>query len=268
MRQHAGGHVGLDKSRRRWERVYHSDMAALVRGALLLLPVLPGFLPERAAGQSPPDSAVYHVDPASRLVVKTGKAGLFGFAGHTHVIRARAISAELVYHPGKSTSYLRIKLPTDSLEVITPPDTAEIRKVTEAMRTEVLHVDRYPEMSFAADSLTVRSGSLKMQLAVTMEGTTRKVPVIADVRIGGDTLRASGSFTAKQTDFGIKPFKGGPAGTVKVADKVTFCFDLVATRRESPAPARLTSLRPDSANLVPGCIDRAGSNAGSTRRVM
>jgi polyisoprenoid-binding protein YceI len=243
-------------------------MTALLGGALLLLPLLAGFHPQGWAGQSPPDSVVYHVDPASRLVVKTGKAGLFGFAGHTHVIRARAISAELVYYPGRPASHLRIKFPTDSLEVLTPPDTAEIRKVTEAMRTEVLHVDRYPEMAFAADSLNVRSGKLQMQLAVTMEGKTRKVPVIADVRIGGDTIRAGGVFTAKQTDFGIKPFKGGPAGTVKVADKVTFCFDLIATRAAPAESRRLTSLRADSATVVPGCVDRGGTNADSTRRVM
>jgi polyisoprenoid-binding protein YceI len=243
-------------------------MTAFLRGALLLLPLLPGLHPQALAGQSPPDSAVYHVDPASRLVVKTGKAGLFGFAGHTHVIRARAISAQLVYHPGQPTSYLRIKLPTDSLEVLTPQDTAEIRKVTEAMRTDVLHVDRYPEMAFAADSLNVRSGKLEMQLAVTMEGTTRKVPVIADVKVGRDTIRAGGVFTAKQTDFGIKPFKGGPAGTVKVADKVTFCFELIATRGTPAAAGRVTSLRADSATVVPGCVDRGGTNADSTRRVM
>ena len=211
---------------------------------------------------------MYHADPASRLVVKTGKAGLFGFAGHTHVVRARAIAAELVYRPGRPTSYLRIKVPTDSLEVLTPNDTAEIRKVTEAMRTEVLHVDRYPEMTFTADSLSARSGKLNLELAVTMHGTTRRIPATADVRIGRDTITARGAFTAKQTDFGIKPFKGGPAGTVKVADKVTFCFDLVATRGQPAAPGRLTSLRPDSTTVVPGCVDRGRANADSARRVM
>ena len=65
--------------------------------ALLLVLPLPGLIREARATQSPPDSLVYHVDPSSRLVVKTGKAGLFGFAGHTHVIRARAVSGELVY---------------------------------------------------------------------------------------------------------------------------------------------------------------------------
>jgi hypothetical protein len=34
-----------------------------------------------------------------------------------------------------------------------------------------------------------------------------------------------------QTDFGIQPYRGGPGGSVRVADKVTFDFDAVAVRR-------------------------------------
>ena len=177
----------------------------------LVVPLLLGLTQNPLRAQAHADSVVYHVDPSSRLVVKTGKAGLFGFAGHGHVIRARSVTGELVYHPGQPTSHLSLKVPTHSLEVLTPPDTAEIRKVTEAMRTEVLHVDKYTEMTFAADSLDAKSGKMQLQLEVTMEGTTRKVPVTADVRLGRDTIRAAGSFDAKQTDFGIKPFSGGPA---------------------------------------------------------
>ena len=85
-----------------------------------------------------PDSTVYQLDPASRLVVKTGKAGLLGFAGHPHVIQAHAVRGELVYRPGRAASSLHLTLPTDSLEVLTPPDTEEIRKVTESTcRTSV-----------------------------------------------------------------------------------------------------------------------------------
>ena len=236
--------------------------------ALLLMPLLSGLVREARATQGPPDSVVYHVDPSSRLVVKTGKAGLFGFAGHTHVIRAQAVSGHLVYRPGRPTSYLRLRIPTESLQVLTPPDTAEIRKVTEAMRTEVLHVDQYPEMTFAADSLSAKSGKMEMQLALTMEGTTRKVPVTADVTIGSDTLKATGTFTAKQTDFGIKPFSGGPAGTVKVADRVTFCFDLVAVRGLAEAPRGQPRAPAGDATRVPGCIDTAKARPDSPRRPM
>jgi polyisoprenoid-binding protein YceI len=235
--------------------------------ALLLVPLLPGLVPD-ARTQSPPDSVVYHLDPRSRLVVKTGKAGLFGFAGHTHVIHARSFAGELVYRPGKPTSHLWLKIPTDRLEVLTPPDTAEIRKVTEAMRTEVLHVDKYPEMIFAADSLSAKSGKMEMQLGVTMEGNTRRVPVTADVSIGSDSIRATGSFTVKQTDFGIKPFSGGPGGTVKVADRVTICFDLLARRQPPEVRGGQPPAMSNDATTVPGCVDNAKVTPDNSRRPM
>lgn len=234
---------------------------------LLFLPLVPGGSRD-AAAQAPTDSAVYHLDPASRLVVKTGKAGLFGFAGHTHVIRARDVSGQLVYRPGQPTSSLRLKVLTKRLEVLTPPDTAEIRKVTHSMRTEVLHVDKYPEMTFAADSLMAKSGKMELRLAVTMEGTTRVLPVTAEVTIGRDTITAGGTFTAKQTDFGIKPFSGGPAGTVKVADRVTFCFELVAVRDPAAAGGEGKPVAAREATTVPGCVDRAKTRADTARRPM
>ena len=223
---------------------------------------LPGLV-----AQSSPDSTVYRIHPGSRLVVKTGKAGLFGFAGHTHVIRARAVSGRLVYHPGKPTSYLRLVVPTDSLEVLTPPDTAEIRKVTKAMRTEVLHPDKHPQMTFAAESLGARGGRMEIPLAVTLEGVTRTVPVTADVTIGRDSIRAQGSFSAKQTDFGIKPYSGG-GGTVKVADRVTFCFDLVAVRGDAEGAGGGQPARSEDATRVPGCVDKTKAPSDTARRPM
>jgi hypothetical protein len=110
-------------------------------------------------------------------------------------------------------------------------------------------------MTFAAESLSAKSGKMELQLAVTMEGKTRKVPVTADVTIGSDSVRARGTFTAKQTDFGIKPFAGGPGGTVKVADRVTFCFDLVARPEALASRAAQPSARELDATSVPGCVD-------------
>jgi polyisoprenoid-binding protein YceI len=225
-------------------------------GQLMLLVVqLARPLPE-VREQAAPDSIVYYVSPGSRLVVKTGRSGLFGFAGHDHVIRARAVTGRLVYRQAAGGSYLRLNLPTDSLEVLTPPDTAEIRKVTKAMRTTVLHVDKYPQMTFAADSLSARNGKMEFRLAVTMEGVTRPIPVMADVTIAPNTIHAMGTFTAKQTDFGIKPFRGGPGGAVKVADQVKFCFDLVAVRSGVQASGTQSQKEVGDWTTVPGCVDK------------
>jgi polyisoprenoid-binding protein YceI len=177
------------------------------------------------------DSVVYRLSHLSRLEVKTGKAGLFGFAGHEHMIRARGVSGRVVYFPDEPTSTrVEIRIATDSLEVMTPPDTAEIRKVTEAMRTEVLHVDQYPEMLFASRTLTAAEGGFRMTAALTMAGHTRPVSIDLRVTVGRDTIRATTTFDVNQTDFGIRPFRGGPGGTVRVADRVTFQIAAVAVR--------------------------------------
>jgi YceI-like domain len=127
-----------------------------------------------------------------------------------------------------------------------------------------LHVDKYPEMTFAADSLSATNGKMDLRLAVTMEGTTRSVPVTANVTIGPDTIRATGNFEAKQTDFGIKPYRGGPAGTVKVADQLRFCFDLVAVRdRAQPHGAQSGT---GDATTVPGCVDKSSAQPDSAAR--
>jgi len=179
------------------------------------------------------DSVVYRLARSSRLQVKTGKAGLFGFAGHAHVIEARGFTGEVVYYPGKpSSSHLDITVSTDRLEVLTPPDTAEIRKVTESMRTAVLKTEQYPEIRLVSRQVTPSADGFHIIGAMTLVGQTRELPIDVVARIGLDTLEATSTFAIKQSDFGITPFSGGPGGTVKVADRVTFDIRAVAIRVE------------------------------------
>jgi polyisoprenoid-binding protein YceI len=186
---------------------------------------------EAAISPIPADSIAYQVLPASRLEVTTGKAGLLGFAGHRHLIRARGFSGQVVHYPNTpASSHLEVKVATDSLEVLTPPDTAEIRKVTESMRTEVLHVAQYPEIRLVSKTVTPTAGGFRLVGALTLVGQTREVPIDVTVEFSADTLRARTKFSVKQTDFGIRPYRGGPGGTVKVADEVTFDVEIIAVR--------------------------------------
>src|SRR5205807_2686912 len=110
------------------------------------------------------------------------------------------------------------------------PAPAEIRKVTEAMRTDILRVEQYPTISFTSKTVTAVDSGFRLVAELTLAGQTREVPVDVRVAIGSDTLRAWASFAVKQTDFGIKPIRGGPAGTVRDADRVTFAIEAVAVR--------------------------------------
>ncbi len=196
---------------------------------LVTLSVLPGLGAAQAIAQ---DSVVYELAPSSRFVVRTAKAGLFGFAGHEHLIQARQFSGRIVYYPQQpQASHLAVSIATVGLEVLTPPDTAEIRKVTAAMRADVLDVPQYPEITLTSQAVELAGDTLRIQAALTMKGQTRTVPLTVRVRIEPDTLRATTTFAVRQSDYGIRPYRGGPGGTVRVADAVTFDIDAVALRR-------------------------------------
>ena len=157
---------------------------------------------------------------------------MLGFAGHEHVIRARAFSGRIEYHAdAPADSRVEVIVPTDSLEVLTPPDTEEIRKVTATMRSDVLDVAHYPEIRLTTRSVEPNKGHLRVVAALTIKGVTRDVPLDVRFTISGDALRATTAFAIKQTDFGIRPYRGGPGGTVRVADKVSFDVSAVAVRR-------------------------------------
>lgn len=191
------------------------------------------FLMLIASAQSPArDSVVYALAPSSRLVVRTGKAGLFGFAGHEHLIQAREFSGRIVYYPhDPQASHVTVSIATERLEVLTPPDTEEIRKVTAAMRAEVLDVAQYPEITLASQSVRQVGDTLHIQAALTMKGKTRTVPLTMRVVLGPDTLRVTTTFTVRQSDYGIRPYRGGPGGTVRVADAVSFDIEAIGLRR-------------------------------------
>jgi polyisoprenoid-binding protein YceI len=181
------------------------------------------------------DSVIYRLARSSRLQVKTGKAGLFGFAGHSHLIEARGFTGEVVYYPARpSSSHLDITVRTDSLEVLTPPDPAERRKVAESMRTKVLRTAEYPEIKLVSRQVAPSADGFRVVGALTLVGQTREIPIDVVARIGPDTLEAASTFSIKQTDFGITPFSGGPGGAVKVADRVTFDIRAVAVRVQEP----------------------------------
>lgn len=199
---------------------------------MLLWAALWGAAPARA---QQPDSVLYVLQPQSHFDVQTGKSGLFAFAGHDHLVRAQVVSGRIIQFPGApERSRVEIVVPSERLEVLTPPDTEEIRKVTAAMRTDVLDVANHPEIRFVSSAVTPIPDGLRIRGDLTLVGKTREVTV--DVRLvqRADTLRAAGSFAVQQTDFGIRPYRGGPAGIIRVADRVTFSFEAVALRADSP----------------------------------
>jgi polyisoprenoid-binding protein YceI len=222
-----------------------SGRAASPAGLLLLvLLVAPG-----ARGQSPPaDSVRYRVTDASRFDVLTRRTGLFGFAGHDHLVRAGALAGEIVDVPADpARSRVRIVIPAAALRVLTAADSSDLPKINQAMREQVLLVDRFPEITFASTAVAAAGETLRVTGDLTLVGVARSIAVDVTLRRSGDTLRAAGRFAVRQRAFGIKPYSTA-LGTVKVADEITFDFDAVAVREGSLDPASEGQHLPDRSN--------------------
>jgi polyisoprenoid-binding protein YceI len=183
---------------------------------------------------APPRS--YSIDASrSTATIEVGKSGMFSFAaGHTHEVVASGISGTItvdVDDPARSSAHVTIDAST--LKVTGKGESADdVPKVQATMLSaQVLDVQRYPEITFAATGIAVKSNQRGAIDAVvtgqlTLHNVTHSIAVPVVARLEGQTLTATGRFPVKQTEYGMKPVSVG--GVVSVKDTVNVSFTIVA----------------------------------------
>ncbi len=187
-------------------------------------------------GLAAPASQVPALDAArSRVVVEVGKAGAFSFiAGHPHMIEG-PIQGTLSIdpaHPERAVGAFEIR--TRDLKVIDenePPQ--DVAKVQQTMAgEEVLDVARYPTVTFQSKAIDVRQRrGVVLDLTVTgdltLHGKTRSIAVPVHAELTSGSVTARGTFSVKQTDYGMKPVSVA-GGMVSVKNALTIRFAIVA----------------------------------------
>ena len=211
----------------------------------MAIPTLPSLTPATlvaallvAAGyQADAADTTYVVAMAeSSVVVHVGKAGLFSFAGHEHVVTApRLTGVVLAAADDLSRCLVTLTFETAALRVEEKGEPAgDAAKVQETMLgPRVLDVTRFPTVTFKSRTVSGRhsaTGSYELDIAgdLSLHGVTRSVALPLRVELSSDTLRATGQLVLRQTEYGIKPVT--VAGVVKVKDELTIDYVLVATR--------------------------------------
>jgi polyisoprenoid-binding protein YceI len=172
----------------------------------------------------------------SRALIDVGKTGAFSFAGHTHEVEAPLTSGVVHIDPDAlAHSDVRLEFNAAAMRLTgkdEPP--GDVPKVTQAMLgDQVLDVKTYPSITFESTSVTARGALPTLDLSVvgklTIRNTTKPVTAPVAVKVDGAALTATGKFTIKQTDFGIKPISVG--GVVKVKDELTITFTIAAREK-------------------------------------
>jgi polyisoprenoid-binding protein YceI len=182
-------------------------------------------------------SAHFVVDTgASRFTVQAFATGLFSAMGHSPVIAIRQYTGEVNFSSKTlEGNGFKLVIQSGTLSVQDDINNKDRREIETQMNESILEVGKYPEIVYESAAVSVsKLGDALYTVALNgtlnFHGVTRSQPVTARVAEFGEMLRASGEFTLKQSDYGIKPFSAA-GGTLKVKDELKFSFELIARKR-------------------------------------
>jgi polyisoprenoid-binding protein YceI len=205
----------------------------------LLVSFATGLLACAAEKPASPAKA-YRVDTeASKVFVKVGRATRLG---HDHGVEGGLKSGkvtpggegELVFDMASfeaDTQQARDRVGLGRKRV----SANEAKKVTDAMRTEVLDVARFPTATCKIRSLTPLAkqaagepGDYQVEGTFTLHGKEQPLQLKARLERTDKegVLRMTGSLTIRQTDYGMTPLSV-MGGLAKVADEVKITGELV-----------------------------------------
>jgi polyisoprenoid-binding protein YceI len=180
----------------------------------------------------------YVVDSrASRFTVQAFATGILSAMGHNPKIGIRTFSGEVDFSPETTEgSGFRLKMQANSLSVLDDVSDKDRREIERMMNDQVLELAKYPEILYEAATVSVKRIESSLYTAtlngsLSFRGVTRNQPVPARIAEFGDMLRASGEFTMRQSDYGIKPISVA-GGALKVKDELKFSFEMVARKKE------------------------------------
>lgn len=193
-----------------------------------------------ATGPLLEDATVHYLIDAkgSTFVAQVFAAGLLASFGHDPKIAIRDFQGEVSFTLTSSTiesASLKLNIQADSLEVADDISDKDRQEIHRKMCDEALETDRFPEILYECSRVSASGSGDRYWVALngelTLHGITRPVPVSARVVINGNSVRATGDFAVRQSEFEIKPVTAA-AGAIRIKDEVKCQFDIVARKQE------------------------------------
>jgi polyisoprenoid-binding protein YceI len=170
------------------------------------------------------------VDPQnSKFSIHVDAGGMFGAFAHDHVVEAHDIKGCANIDWAKlDQSTVELVFASAGVKVMDPDHPKDRPKVQEAMETQVLQQNKFPEIRFKSTGVRSRSPeSVTVDGDLTIRNRTQRVALNLTIRkINPSTVEISGRQTLRQSAFGIEPVKV-MGGMVKVKDEIQTEFKLV-----------------------------------------
>jgi len=177
----------------------------------------------------------------SRFNVQAFATGVLSGFGHNPVFAIRNFSGEMRLDPQSTVNAaFEMTVRAESLELNDQIKEADRQEITRALREDVLHTSKYPQIGFRSTQIALTTiaenwSRAQIQGEMALHGTTQPQQIDAQVRILEGELRLNGEFVLLQSSFKIKRISA-LAGMIKVRDELKFTFDLVCVTQEQLAP--------------------------------
>ncbi|MGC2477662.1 MAG: YceI family protein [Candidatus Sulfotelmatobacter sp.] len=196
--------------------------------------------PENNAARPVPESLIEHfaIDAkASNFVVQAFASGVLAAFGHSPNIAIRDFAGEVQFcreNGMLQDARMRVSIRADSLEVTDKISDKDRDEIHCQMFNDVLETDRFPVIVYECSQVSANGtgnrfwATLNGQL--TLHGVTQPVPVSARVLLNDGSLRASGEFPVRQSNYDIRPVSAA-AGTIKLKDELKLTFDILARKQ-------------------------------------
>jgi polyisoprenoid-binding protein YceI len=173
----------------------------------------------------------------STFTVKAFATGLLSALGHNPTISLLDFEGEIVLNPEAiEQSSLRMVIHSASLTTTGDIGAKDREEIDHRMHEEVLESDSYPDIVYECTRVSAsKTGEGQYWIALngelTLHGIQRVQPVSARVSVNGDSVRATGDFSIRQSDYEIRQVSA-VGGTIKLKDELKLSFDITARKQE------------------------------------
>ena len=179
----------------------------------------------------------YSIDAKrSTFIVRGFATGMLSAFAHSPTIAITDFQGEVEWSSSAlEDASLRLVIQAASLNVTDDISDKDRREIEHKMHHEVLEADGFSEIIYECPRVSsiqkLGEGLFTVVLngELSLHGVTRTQPVSARVTLNGDTLRAAGDFSVRQSDYEIKPVSAA-GGTVKLKDELKLSFNITARK--------------------------------------
>jgi polyisoprenoid-binding protein YceI len=206
------------------------------RSRRILITAICAFAASLIAGAQLFSFPVYKIDPGrSTFEIYVFRGGLFKSLGHDHLVAARNFSGTIHFDPAKlEDSSVSLSIESNSLAVLDPEvpekERNEVQATMEGPR--VLDVQKFPRVLFNSTrvgSAIRKVNEIRLTGRLNLHGSEKEIAFPVSIVLEKNLLRATGTVSIPQSDFGIVPIKLA-GGTVRVKDEVKVTFTFLAEK--------------------------------------